>query len=173
MTMQLIETKTLGATAASIEFTSIPQTFTDLVVLVSARSNGSSFGRIEFNGVSTGDSGSSRRELSGNGSVASSGGGVGSLLFPINISSYTANTFGNASIYIPNYTASVNKSLSIDAVIENNATAVALYIIAGLWPITTAISSVKIDNFTDSLVAGSTVSLYGITKGSDGIVTTS
>jgi hypothetical protein len=176
MSFTLIETKTLGADAASIEFTSIPQTFTDLVVLCSLRSTESavsSFGRIEFNGVSTVDSGSSRRDLSGSGSAATSSGGVGSLLFPINGSTSTANTFGNGTIYVPNYTAAVNKSLSIDAVNENNATAALQFLIAGLWPITTAISSLQINNFANSLVAGSTISLYGITKGSDGIVTTS
>jgi hypothetical protein len=42
--MKLIESKTLGTAASSIEFTSIPQTFTDLVVLVSSRQTGDSGG---------------------------------------------------------------------------------------------------------------------------------
>ena len=48
--MKLIEAKTVGAGGiASIEFTSIPQTYTDLKILVSAKDNGSGDNAIRYN----------------------------------------------------------------------------------------------------------------------------
>jgi hypothetical protein len=85
----------------------------------------------------------------------------------------TANTFGNGAYYIPNYTGSQNKSVSIESVQENNGTEVFLTITAGLIANSAAISTLTLTSVAANLVAGSTASLYGITKGSDGIVTTS
>jgi len=66
MTMQLIETKTLLSAAASIEFTSIPQDGTDLLLLVSTRADGAGDAFIRPNGST---SGLSARRLRGNGST--------------------------------------------------------------------------------------------------------
>jgi hypothetical protein len=171
--MKLIETKTLTGTQATIEFTSIPQDGTDLVILTSLRDNGGTdIGQyISFNGST---SGFSARYLFGNpalGSPVQSGTlarYVGSVA-----SGNTANTFNSTTIYIPNYSGSRNKTYSVDNVTENNATAANSNIIAGLWENTAAITSFTLSTLTTSWVAGSTVSLYKITKGSDGIVTTS
>jgi hypothetical protein len=177
--MTLIESKTLGTAQASIEFTSIPQDGTDLFALVSLRSSrtGSSDGAhigLTFNNVA---SGYSYRALRGNGSAASSfsSSDVALNLFSTTTSSSdTANTFGNNSLYIPNYTSAANKSLSFDAVYENNATTAFQHLFAGFWSNTAAITSIKFaELFGNNWVAGSTISLYKITKGSDGIVTTS
>jgi hypothetical protein len=173
--MKLIESKTLATAAASIEFTSIPSTFTDLVVLISARTesnDGVSWFDIatEFNGSSSNLSG---RVLYGTGSATASI--VDSTKIVIRVSSNlaTSSTFGNASVYIPNYTGSTNKSVSIDSVTENNATAAFQAITAGLWANTAAINSIKFTPTTGNLSAGCLFSLYGVLKGSDGIVTTS
>jgi hypothetical protein len=169
--MQLIETKTLGADAASIEFTSIPQDFTDLVVLISARnSSTSNFFRIEINGSS---SNFTERALTSTGSAASSSTGSAGPFGRMSISTNTANTFGNTQFYLPNYAGATNKSISVDAVSENNATEALMTLLAGLWSQTAAITSVLFRTGANDFVAGSTFSLYGITKGSDGIVTTS
>jgi len=82
-------------------------------------------------------------------------------------STATANTFGNGSLYIPNYAGATNKSLSFDSVAENNATSAWLQITAGLWSSTAAITRITLSGWT-ALAAGSTVSLYTITKGSGG-----
>jgi hypothetical protein len=173
--MQLIETKTLGAAAASIEFTSIPQTFTDVVMTCSIRDTSASVLNnfiLRINGVSTN---STIRTLFGNGSSASTYSDT--AIFAeggANGNNSTANTFSNVQFYFPNYSGSTNKSVSIDSVTENNATLGLQAISAGLWSQTTAINSLGIvPNGVVNFVAGSTISLYGITKGSDGIVTTS
>jgi hypothetical protein len=173
--MKLIESKTLASAAASIEFTSIPQDGTDLVVLVSSRSDGaftSSEIDIAFNGSS---SNFTARYLYGAGSGSGATATDTTLVGVSSAASNTSNTFGNATIYIANYTGSTNKSISTDSVGESNATTAYMAIAATLWSQTAAITSLtlRLDSGARNFVAGSTASLYKITKGSDGIVTTS
>jgi hypothetical protein len=169
--MKLIESKTLGTAAASIEFTSIPQDGTDLLVLIAARSTAGSETRLALNGST---SGFSRRDLSGNGSSASSSSASDNYIGEMGVASSTANVFGSMNLYIPNYTGSSNKSYSVETVAENNATGANLRLLAGLWSNTAAITTLTISTGGgDTIVAGSIISLYKITKGSDGIVTTS
>ena len=151
--------------AASIDFTSIPSTYTDLCVKLSARYNDASvLGRFRFNG----DTGSnySNRRLYGTGSSAASNSDsaqTSSYVFGLNdASNYTANTFSNAEFYIPNYAGSAYKSISIDAVTENNATEAYSTLQAGLWSNTAAITSLTIYQDSGLFVQYSTATLYGI-----------
>jgi hypothetical protein len=178
--MKLIESKTLSTAQASIEFTSIPQTFTDLVALVSVRSaDTSAFERLSVRFNSDSGTNYSGRFLYGDGGSATSSNRTGANLFSLEAgvqgTTSTANTFSNGVLYIPNYTSSVAKSLSSDSVVENNGGSAGLAITAGLWNNTAAITTVSFSYFIGAanLVAGCTISLYGVLKGSDGIVTTS
>jgi hypothetical protein len=172
--MKLIESKTLLSAAASIEFTSIPQDGTDLVVLASARSTTTGFGvhhnlLLRPNGATTNQT---DRVLYGTGTAAASNTDT-VIRGNITSSGATANTFGNAMFYIPNYAGATNKSVSVDSVTENNATEAHQYLTAALWSNTAAITSLTLLAGTGDLAAGTRISLYKITKGSDGIVTTS
>jgi hypothetical protein len=169
--MILIESKTLGTAAASIEFTSIPQDGTDLVLYASLRDdqNSALAFYISFNSST---SNFSARYLYGNGSTVSSGNDLPRYLGTTRDNS-TANTFTSTNIYIPNYSSSTSKSYSSDNVTENNNTTADQSIVAGLWSDTSAITSLAISPAAGNWRAGSTISLYKITKGSDGIVTTS
>jgi hypothetical protein len=174
MTYQLIETKTLGTAAASIEFTSIPQDGTDLAILVSARSARSDVDdntRLSLNGST---SNFTSRWLYGNGSAASSGTET-NYAGQVSAANATSNTFGNNLIYIPNYTSTNAKSFSVDSVMENNGTFSVQVLIAGLWNPSpnVAITSLSIAGGNGNLVTGSTISLYKITKGSSGGVVVS
>jgi len=173
MTMTLVSTVTVGSGgAASIEFNGVPQTGTDLLITLSARDtyavtgdNGFTF---QFNGNS---SGYSSRRLTGTGSSTNSTNSTNAYFFPSSGSpngSTTSNTFGNVSIYIPNYTSATAKSVSIDAVGENNATAAEQEIYAGLWTGTSAVTSISFGAGYDSFAQYTTASLYTITKGSGG-----
>ena len=165
MTMTHIETIELGSSAASITFSSIPQDYTDLVILVSARNSaGTNFNnmRVTFNGASTNYS---EILLYGDGSSASSASSSAAYLeFQYSNGISTSNTFGNGSIYVSNYTASQAKSVSTDTVSENNATGAIQGISAGLWNDTAAITSITINGEANGggFVADSTFSLYGI-----------
>jgi hypothetical protein len=173
MTMTLIQTTTLGTAGASIEFTSIPQTFTDLVVFMSCRTNRALVvdGLIlNLNGSAVSFTG---RKLEGDGGATSSSTTTTEAGHaPANTA--TANTFSNVFLYFPNYTGSTNKSFSSDAVSENNASTTYQSLYAGLWSNTAAITSLRIaPDVGTQLSVDSTISLYGILKGSDGIVTVS
>ena len=176
MSMTLVSTVTVGSGgAANIEFTSIPQTATDLFLVISARSNRASVNPdcyLQFNTTTTGYSG---KNLIGSGSAASSYGYISGettgIEFYIDGANATASTFGNAAIYMSNYSGSTNKSVSVDSVVENNATAADLRISAGLWANTAAITSIKLFRNATNFDQYSTASLYLITKGSGGATT--
>jgi hypothetical protein len=174
MTIQVIQRFELTSSQALIEFTSIPQTFTDLVLLFSGRSaRVASFEeyRIYFNGA---NSNLSTRYLEGDGSSSASSTTANGFIGIGNSSNSTASTFGNTSIYIPNYTSSNAKSFSVDNVSEANGTTSYQDIVAGLWNQTAAINAITLTNGTGSnWLAGTSATLYGVLKGSDGIVTVS
>ena len=161
-TYSKIATYTVGSGGiASIDFLNIPQTYTDLCLMISARSAGSGIDdlRLKINGVTTNRT---ERYLLGNGATASSGTGTIAQIGLIPSTSQTASTFGNTSVYIPNYTSSNNKSLSIDDVTENNATTAYASMWAALWSQTTAISSLSVYGASANLAQYSTAHLYGI-----------
>jgi hypothetical protein len=176
MTMTLVETVTVGSGGqAAIEFLSIPQTGTDLLIKISGRtttspesSNWTSY-QILFNGSS---SSFTMRSLfgpgSGSGLSTTSSSGVSNVAGWTNSSAPTANTFGSGDIYIPNYAGSANKSLSADNVTEHNGTDALAAITATLWANTAAITSVTLKPPSGNWAQYTTASLYTITKGSGG-----
>ena len=174
MTFQLIESKTLTTNAASIEFTSIPQDGTDLLVLFSLRDNRSVPANGFFLSLNGSTANSSGITLFGSGS--STGSSSGSTEQLVQSDSSTASTFGNGCLTLTNYTASgVQKSFSIESVTENNATEAYQGMFAGVWTGTAAITSlgfVMDSSFGgNAFLTGSTMSLYKITKGSsNGVV---
>lgn len=167
-TMTLISTVTVGALgASSIDYTSISGSFTDLMLVLSARSTGASWqgSGLKFNGSTS--SIYTFRRLEGSGSGTSSDSNTLDFL-PIGSIpglTQTSNTFSNQVIYIPNYAGATNKSVSVDTVAENNATQAYQQLIAGVYASTTAITSIKLEA---SFAQYSTASLYGIKSGSGG-----
>jgi hypothetical protein len=159
---------TESAGRASIEFTSIPQIYTDLLVLVSARSSTTADELYIYPNAST--SNLSHRLLRGNGSTILTA--AVNRFYP-SISTDTASTFANGQCYIPNYTASQAKTFSLYSTSENNSTQGIASIQATLWNDTTAISSLKLQISGADFVQYSSASLYGITAGNDGITTVS
>ncbi len=162
MGMAIIEHITVGSGgAASITFASIPGTFTDLKLVLSSRS--SSNGVVDDPVVSFNNSTSnfSGRRMYGDGSGRFS---TATTRFIANTSGNgsTTSTFGNASLYIPNYASGNFKSFSGDGVSENNATTAYQSIVAGLWSQTAAITTITISFGSNSFREYSTASLYGI-----------
>jgi hypothetical protein len=166
-TYTLIQKTTLNASAASITFSSIPQTFTDLVVMCSLRNATASTaqsGWVKFNGSSTGYA---HKYLGGDGASASSAGDAAATriyIGQVDGATATANTFANVSIYIPNYTSANYKSVSIDGVQETNATTAYATLSAGLWSNTAAITSISLETTAGDYVQYSSASLYGVAK---------
>lgn len=163
-TMTLISAVTVGAGgAAAIDFTSIPSTYTDLIVKLSTRNTGTdTWMNLKFNGSS---SNWSMRYFQGSGSAVSSGSDpANTYSIQQTISTNTASTFGNAELYIPNYTSSNNKSVSIDHVTENNATTAYQSLTSLLWSNSAAINQITITPNAGTFAQYSAAYLYGIVK---------
>ena len=156
-----------GGGAATIDFTSIPATYTDLVVKISARSVRSAVNDVLYMKVNGSATTYSSKVLEGNGATPTSYNG-GSTAFSdilgIPAASSTASVFSNAEIYIPNYTSANYKSISADSVGENNATTAYTDLYAGLWSNTAAITSITLYNIISNFAQYSAASLYGILK---------
>ena len=163
MALQLfkIATQTIGSAGAStLSFTSIPQGYTDLMLVTSIRTDNASVGNIVTMSFNSSTSNFSVKILEGNGASVVSGNATnyGTIFTG---ASATANTFSNGSIYIPNYTSSNYKSYSVDNVTENNATTAYTDLWAGLWSNTAAITGIGLV-FSSVAQQYSTFTLYGI-----------
>ena len=168
-TYTLISSVTVGSGgAATINFSSIPATYTDLVLKWSGRSTSNADPSTApwdtaYLTINSGTSPTNKYVVGTGSAVASgsdnyvyAGGAAGS--------NSTASTFGNTEIYLPNYTSANNKSISIDGVTENNATASVAWLIAGLITSSTAINSITLTLFNGNFVQYSTAYLYGISN---------
>jgi len=168
-TYTLISSNVLTSSAASVTFSAIPATYTDLVLKMSTRTDGtgSTDNLLQINSVSTTQSGISLR---GPGSVGGPQNAISTTRIPRIFgatSSATANTFDNDEIYIPNYAGSTNKPLSIFVAQENNDASayVNVQIIAGLYSSNTAITSLKIvASSGENYISGCSFYLYGISN---------
>lgn len=165
-TYTLIASNTVGSGgSASVTFSSIPSTYTDLVLVTSARDTSGGAENFIYARFNSSSSGYSGKLLRGNGSTAASGslGTTDAYVGQTQGSGSTSSTFTNSTCYIPNYAGSSQKSFSVDTIMENNATGAYAAIIAGLWTGTAAISSIALTNASGSNFAQySTFYLYGI-----------
>ena len=167
--MEAIQTVTVGAGgASSIDFTSIPQTYTDLQIVLSGRQSaaGGTNVNMKFNGSSSGYT--NRNIISAAGTVVSESSVLGTSsikigFIPENVN-YTASTFSNQYVYIPSYAGSSNKSVSTDNAMENNSTSVYFGLFSGFWSNTSAITSIALTCENGNFVQYSTATLYGVTS---------
>lgn len=163
-TYTLISSNVLSTATASVTFSAIPNTYTDLVIKASIRnsSGGTAATAVTFNGQA---SGYSVTRLRANGTTASSGRTTGAtfLYYGINDSTYTSNVFNSWEMYLPNYLSTTSKPSSVIQATENNSIAdFYIDLDAGLSNITSAITSITITANGNTWVAGSSFYLYGI-----------
>lgn len=174
-----IATTTVGAGGATtIDFNSIPQTYSDLVIKLSLRSNYATSGDLapvfmRFNGSSASIySGVELVFFQSSIATATNPYNITNSMFAgfANSTGPTANTFNSTDIYIPNYTGANFKSTSIDSAQSQNSTSnytFATLIDAGLWSSTAAITSISLFCGTASnynFTQYSTATLYGISN---------
>lgn len=167
LTYVAIATVTVGSGgAANISFASIPQTYTDLLLKLSARSASSSAEgvNLKINSITTNYT---SRFISGNGSSAGSGTRTTyqgwDIASVVNYSTTTSSTFAPVEVYIPNYTSSNAKSASSESAQETNATLAYMYMTAHSQTSTAAITDITLtvqdsSNFSQY----TTATLYGI-----------
>ena len=158
-TFTLIEAQTLTGSLALVTLGNggtIPQTYTDLKVVVSWRASTLDDIYAKFNTLTTNQSG---RYISGAGSGTPAS-GTGTYYGISQVT--TGNVFSSFEMYIPNYTSSNYKSFSVENVAENNATLGYSQSSAGLWSASAAITSLSFYCGTATIEQYSTFYLYGI-----------
>jgi hypothetical protein len=168
-TFTLIQAITVGSGGqAAIDFTSIPSTYTDLCLKLSARGTTNNIAE-NFTTRLNGSSSSiyTAMLLYSAGTAAASAVSANQAQLDYGLMPgvpATTSTFGNAEIYIPNYAGNANKSLSIDEVTENNATTSYAAFISGIWASTSAINQITLTASAGNFAQYSTAYLYGIVK---------
>jgi hypothetical protein len=171
ITYTAIASVTVGSGGTtSMSFSSIPQSYTDLLILGRFRTNrnDSYYGNccIEFNGLGDGAANYVSTAIRTLGtSTIQSFNTVESIQFGSNTRYNTTNNFSSACFYITNYTSSNYKSISIETVTENNNTDMFPYLVGGRFLNTNPITSISFrDRDTNLLLQHSTATLYGIKK---------
>jgi hypothetical protein len=160
ITYDKIATTTLGSTQSTITFSSITNTYTDLVIVLTVKASSAGDIYLRLNG----DTGTnySYTYFSGSGSAVDSGrantGDYGLLLdaygLPDNSNNHIAivnlNNYSNTTTFKTSLSRSSNAALGTDAVIA-------------LWRSTSAINALTFRfNGAQTFSAGSTITLYGI-----------
>ena len=164
--MRAIQTVTVGAGGiAEIDFQSIPQTYTDLMLVFSTREESTASAEmfLKFNNTT---SNLQTKWFRGNGSSATSG-TTSNMQLLTNSNSALASTFSNTYFYIPNYAGNNNKSAMSDGVVENNVTNspdVFQNMAAYLWSDTAAITRITAYLSSGDFAEHSTATLYGVFK---------
>lgn len=169
-TYKLIETVTVGSGgSAGVTFSSIPQAYTDIVLLTSFRLTSAGIEAVNFTfNSSTGANYNWRYAQGAGGAGITAGSGVNQTGFTEAMltdgNTSTSNAFSNSMLYIANYSStSVNKSFYIDDVEEENSTTAYMRLTAGSWAQTAAISSIQI-TASSNFAQYSSASLYGISN---------
>lgn len=172
-TYKLIQSITVPSGGqTSMDFTSIPQTYTDLLLKVSARTTRNEpndYLRINFNGTTSGYTDKNLQTQGGGGSVTSetnNGGGVYGFSYGLNGNTSPASAFGNIEIYIPNYTLGFQKAYATDCVVGTAASTSQVCVTALSWNNTNAITSIVLRSHDPALtlMQHSSAQLYGIIK---------
>jgi hypothetical protein len=160
-TYEPIATTTLGSAAASITFSSIPATYTDLRLVFVGKRDGATSNYVVVN--VNGDTGTnySDTQLNGNGSSATSTRNstatawycgtvatieTNSAFFSLDVFSYAGSTFKTAL-------STFNNDRNGSGGVQYNV---------NLWRSTAAINSIKVDASSGNYATGTTATLYGI-----------
>jgi hypothetical protein len=153
---------TLGATAASVTFNSIPQTYTDLIIVSTATQN-TSYNQLNanFNSDTSTLYSSTWLTASNNASQSGRASNIGAAY----LSAYAGagTTAGNfmCTSHIMNYSnATTNKTMISRA--GNPGTGTDVELVVSLWRSTAAITSITLSLGANSFISGSTFNLYGI-----------
>jgi hypothetical protein len=170
-TYTLISKNVLTSSAASVTFSAIPSTYTDLVLRISARTDrAATSDSIKMTINSDGSAIYSFTKLRGDGTTAYSNSNTGNTYVSVENTdgnTATSNTFDSTEIYIPSYLSTANKPISSVIMREDNSTAATTYnsVQAHLYRNTSAITSLSFaPSNGPNFVSGSSFYLYGISK---------
>jgi hypothetical protein len=160
-----IATTTLGSAQASYTFSSIPQTYTDLVLVASAKSGLTTTTQVKLTFNSDTATNYSWTRLLGDGSAASSARGTTQAYVEVG---YIAGNSGSVQpdmfiLQIQNYANSTTYKTLLSRWSSMNAANAYVAAVVGLWRKTPeAITSITLAPDSTNFQTGSTFTLYGI-----------
>ena len=154
-----IATTTLGSANVNIDFTSIPNTYTDLRIVLTARITSGGNAWMQFNG-DTGANYSFTR-IYGDGSSAASDRGTGYSRFQLSTGSVSPTIPQLFTVDIFSYAGSTNKTILVESSQDTNGAGNVTRWVE-LWRNTSAITSIKLIALSDTFTSGTTATLYGI-----------
>lgn len=149
---------TLSSAASTVTFSSIPNTYRDLILVISALGSTTVSGRIRFNN----DSGSNYHYLTiaGNGSTASRGYNQGlTSIYASDIATASTTNRLNLTVDILDSSATDKHKIVLS---KSASSAVAVEGVVARWASTSAVTSIAIFPSTGQWASGSTFALYGI-----------
>ena len=151
---------TLGSAQTDVTLSSIPATYTDLVLIINAGSSAGADANFRLNG----DSGSnySRTLMTGNGSTANSSRTANAVVGRLNANAYPNGGAGDTTI-IGQFMNYSNTTTNKTVISRANNAGLGTDLVVNLWRNTSAINSILIlSTSAATFVAGSTFTLYGI-----------
>jgi hypothetical protein len=166
MTYTPIATNTLTSSSATVTFSSIPQTYTDLVLVMqpAANADDENIG-IRFNGVASGVYSYTRIGANNTAGTFNSSRVTGFSRINTTEATGTSTNLGNLVIVvnINNYTNTTTYKTLLARSGQQGGTYNGVEFFVGLWPSTAAITSVTaMQGGTRTFSVGSAFTLYGI-----------
>ena len=162
-TYEPIATTTLGTAAASITFSSIPATYTDLrLVIVSLNSSNNQDGKLTFNNDTA--TNYATTHLYGDGTSASSLRETSTAYMTLfSLSNIVASGASMAQIDIFSYAGNTNKTALLQISNDKNGSGTSTRSV-GLWRDTSAVNRLDLALTAGNYNTGTTATLYGILK---------
>jgi hypothetical protein len=151
-----LATVTLGSSASSVTFSSIPATYRDLVLVIQATNTSTGNSRLQLNG----DTGNNYNQVRMFGAGGSPGSDSASNIESLDMSSMSTSTGYQAVIQIMDYSATDKHKTILSRTQESGITAVLAN--AGRYASTSAVTSIRMFTSANSYATGSTFALYGI-----------
>ena len=175
--LQPIYTQTITASNVNaVVFNNIPQTYTDLIIDFSVRSNYSAASNTMFMTTQDGGPNSAYSQTYffatggtvGTGTNGTGGSEYGTQIFEVPAANATSNIFGSGRITIPNYTSTNYKQYIIDGAMENNTASTGIYTMmhSGLWNSNLPITKIQfyLQFGTTYFVPQTTFTVYGVSR---------
>ena len=155
-----IATQTLGSAAASITFSSIPSTYTDLRVVITGITTANAGLQVQFNGDAS--TNYSVTTLYGTGSAAGSANGISESQIRPNKQTSTGSTIPWLfTMDVQSYAGNTNKSALFVTSTDFNGSGT-IEPAVGLWRSTSAITSITVLASSTTFATGTIATLWGI-----------
>ena len=153
-TYEPISTTTLGSAAASVTLSSIPNAYTDLVLVVQNASTVEDAVRLQYNGDTGSNYGHTQLGADSGGTFSTRGTSQTSLF-----NGYSSTGQNIHITHIMNYSNATTYKTSL---VRSNKIAGDVRAITHMWRSTAAITSITVIQNAGSFSSGSTFTLYGI-----------